>query len=86
MSLLGPIASQPTIPTQLSTDRGLMDSDKVRNLRLIVSCFQKCGNLISLFTGKLHVDTHQCSFDLAGLRSIDATAAYLLFQPAKLHL
>jgi len=35
--------------------------------------------------GKLRVGSHQCSFDLVGLRSIDATAAYLLFQPSKLH-
>ena len=94
MCLFGSIASQTPIPTQLPADRRLMNPDKVRNFRLVVSCFQKCRNLISLFTGKLHVDTHtvpvlcrcQCSFDLAGLRSIDATAAYLLFQPVKLHL
>jgi len=100
MLLIGPIASQSAIPSQLSADRGLMNLDRLRNLRLIVSGFQKRIpkgiyriNLVSLFTGMLRVGSHQCSpdwlgqaFDLAGLRSTDAAAAYLLSRHAKLHL
>ena len=63
MGLLGSISFQPTIPSKLSADRGLMNPDKVRNLRLVVSCFQKCINLVSLFPGKLRVGSHLCSFD-----------------------
>jgi len=80
------IASLPAIAFHFPTDRGLVNSNKVCDLRLVMSCFQKYINLVSLFIGELLVDTHPCSFDLAGLRSTDATAAYLLFQPSKLHL
>jgi hypothetical protein len=42
---------------------------------LVKSCFQKYVNLVSLpKAGKLRVGSHQCSFDLAGLRSTDANA------------
>ena len=45
-------------------------------------------DLVSLSLGKMCVGSHTlCSFvDWVGLRSSDATAAYLLFQPLKLHL
>ena len=101
LGLFGSIASLPSIPSQLSADRRFVNLNNVCDLRLIVSCFQKSIpkgilriNLVSLFLGKLLVETHTvpvlcrcpCSFTLVGLRSIDATAAYLLFQPLKLHL
>jgi hypothetical protein len=42
----------------------------------------QCVNLVSLFSGKLLVGSHQCSFDLVGLRSTDTTSSYLLYQPS----
>jgi hypothetical protein len=50
-----------------------------------VAYFHQCFNLVSLFAGELRV-CHQCSFDLAGLRGADRTAACLLFQPVKVAL
>jgi len=85
MSLLGSISFQSAISSEFSADCRLMNADQARYFGLIVSCFQKCINLVSLLLGKLRVGSHQCSFDLVGLRSIDATAAYLLVQPSKLH-
>jgi hypothetical protein len=63
-----------------------MDFNHFCYLGLSMIHFQQSINLISLFLGKLCVVHRQCSFDLAGLRSTDTTAAYLLFQPSKLHL
>lgn len=40
-SLLGSIASQLTIPWQFPVDGGFMNHETVRNLRLVVFCFQK---------------------------------------------
>jgi hypothetical protein len=84
MSLFRAISFQSTIASQFPADGGLMNFDKVCNFRLDISCFQKYVNLVSLpKVGKLRVGSHpvpvlcrcQCSFDLAGLRSTDATAA-----------
>jgi len=95
MSLLGSITFLSTIAPEFSADRGFVYLDQACNFRLWMSRFHKRINLVSLpKVGKLRVGSHtvpvlyrcQCSFDLAGLRSIDATAAYLLFQPSKLHL
>ncbi|MGB3713220.1 MAG: glycosyltransferase family 39 protein [Candidatus Promineifilaceae bacterium] len=73
-------------PTEFYADRGFVNIEQMCDFRLVVSCFHKRINLVSLFLGKLGVGSHRCSFDLVGLRSSDATAAYLLSQPSKLHL
>jgi hypothetical protein len=48
MSLLGSIPFQTAIPPKFSADRGLMNPDIVCNFGLVMSCFQKCINLVSL--------------------------------------
>lgn len=58
VSLFGSAASLPTIASQFSADRGFVNPNKACNLRLVVSCFQKYINLVSLVLGKLLVDTH----------------------------
>ena len=71
MSLLGAITFQPAIASKFPADRGFVNLDQVSNIRLVVSRFQKCINLVSLFMGKLRVGSHtvpvlyrcQCSFD-----------------------
>ncbi len=64
MSLFGSISFQSAISSEFSADCRLMNADQARNFGLIVSCFQKCINLVSLFLGKLRVASHQCSFDV----------------------
>jgi hypothetical protein len=64
MSLLWPITFQSTIASEFSADCGLMNLDQSCNFRLYMSCFQKYGNLVSLFLGKLRVGSHLCSFDV----------------------
>ena len=86
MGLFGTITSLYSIPSQLSAGGGFVNTNDVCNLWLVVSCVQKSINLASLFSGKLLVETYPCSFTLVNLRSIEATASYLLFQPVKLHL
>ncbi len=53
-----------TIASKFSADCGFVNLDKVSNIRLIMSCFQKCVNLVSLSMGKLLVGSHRCSFDV----------------------
>ena len=64
MGLFGSISFQPSIPSELSADCRLVNVDQARDFGLIVSCFQKYINLVSLFLGKLRVGSHQCSFDV----------------------
>ena len=64
MSLLWSITSQPTITSKFSADCGFVNFDQVSNIRLIMSCFQKCIKLVSLYSGKLHVGSQPCSFDV----------------------
>jgi len=72
MGLLGPVASQSSIAPELATDRGLMSTNRVGNLSLLMTCFLKSVYLVSLpKVGKLCVGSHtvpvlfrcQCSFD-----------------------
>ena len=54
-SLFGFIASTPGIATQLATDRGLVSSKKLRNLRDVVLGFHKAVNLISFNLAEVFV-------------------------------
>ena len=64
MSLLGSITFQSTIASKFSADCGFVNLDKVSNIRLVMSCFHKRINLVSLSMGKLLVGSHLCSFDV----------------------
>ena len=64
MSLFRSISFQPTIASEFSANRGFMNPDIVRYFSLVMSCFQKYVNLVSLFSGKLRIGSHQCSFDV----------------------
>jgi hypothetical protein len=48
MSLLRAVSFQSTISPQFPADGRLMNLDKMCNLCLVMSCFQKCINLVSL--------------------------------------
>ena len=48
MGLFRAVSFQPTIASQFSTNGGLMNPDKLCNFRLVMSCFQKYVNLVSL--------------------------------------
>ena len=68
MSLFGSVTFLSTIASKFSADRGFVNLDKSCNLRLFMSCFQKClpkgtqrVNLASLFSGRLRVGSHLCS-------------------------
>jgi hypothetical protein len=69
MSLLRPVASQPTITFQLSTDGGFVLPYHYGDFCLIVTHFQQSRNLVSLSLGKLCV-SHKHSFDLAVFRGL----------------
>jgi hypothetical protein len=85
--------------TSFADDRRSVNVNKSSDYCLIISGFHKCIpksiqriNPVSLpKVGELRVGSHtvpvlfryQRSFDMAGLRSTDATAAYLLFQHFK---
>ena len=63
MSLLGSITFLSTIASKFSADRGFVYLDEECYFGLVMSCFQKYVNLVSLFSGKLRVGSHLCSFD-----------------------
>ncbi len=69
MCLFGSISFHSTITSQFSADRGFVNIDLTRNFRLVVCCFHKGINLVSLFLGKLCVGSHRCSFDLVVLEA-----------------
>jgi len=65
MRLLGTIASSSTIALQFTADGRFVYPYYVGYFCLVLIHFQKCFYLVSLFSGKLSVDRHKRSFDLA---------------------
>ena len=63
MCLLGPVASQPSVSSKLSADRGFVSSEYRSDLLLSMISFLQCIDLVSFFSGELRVRSHQCSFD-----------------------
>ena len=63
MCLLGSVASQPSVSSKLSADRGFVSSEYLSNLALLTANLSKTVNLVSFFSGELRVRPHQCSFD-----------------------
>jgi hypothetical protein len=82
MSLLGSVPFQSAIPPKFSADRGLMNPDKVRNLRLIVSYFPWSGSSTEVHKSGIFAEGWvSCMYflisaplTLVGLRSTDANA------------
>lgn len=64
MSLLWSIAALIMIAFHLSTDGRFVHSDTIGKLELFMTHFHKRIYLVSLFLGKLVVDSHKCSFAL----------------------
>jgi hypothetical protein len=58
LGLFGTVSSQTTISPNLAADCGLVNAQYLSNSGLILVCFHQGVNLVSLFLGKQHVDSH----------------------------
>ena len=54
MRLFGAVSSKATVAASFSTDCRFVDTDDSGDFGLAKSCFHKCVNLVSLFSGEEH--------------------------------
>ena len=80
LGLFRTVSAKATVAAPFSTDCRFVDTDNFGDFGLKKSCFHKCVNLVSLFSGELRVVTHQCSSYFGRLEKHEPTAARLSCQ------